>query len=241
VRNFATVLAPKILARVPLDLEGEAPDVMTKARAETDTMASQARTIDGLGAALVKIANAKASDAEAMSKMITAVSDMHRADAKWNYKMEKERQETEREEIKERANTTRAKARWDVFETLIEEYKDVATIWSQWFTAARKSGDGIAPSNPPTDDEIAKVFTDDRFEQPITLDDGQDYSVRSVVAEMRSEPDRKRRILLAKRLTAVLNHLPKAVQDDLRATMIRVLGQERALEIAVWLSLPIVG
>lgn len=232
---------PKILARIPVEIDGESPEIMTKARAETDTMAAQSRTIDGLGSALVKIANAKASDAEAMSKMIAAVADMHRADAKWNYKIEKERQETEREEIKERANTTRAKARWDVFETLIEEYKDVATIWSQWFTTVRKPGEGISPGKPPTETELASVFTDGRFEQPVTLDDGNSYNVRGVVAEMIAEPDRRRRIMVAKRLTAVLNGLPPAVQTDLRATMIRVLGPERALEIAVWLSLPIVG
>jgi hypothetical protein len=232
----------RVIASVGVELDGEhvPSPAVAKARAESDSMAAQAKTIEGLGAALVKVANAKASDAEAMAKIFATLGDVHRSDRKWDYKMEKERQETEREEIKERAATTRAKARWDAFETLLEEYKDVAEIWSKWFTMHHKPGDKMKPPpSPPTKAEIDAVFVDERFEMKVTLDNGEEHSVRATVAEMLVEPDRRRRVLLAQRLAKVLNHLPKDVQAALKARMLEVLGMERAIELAAWLSLPV--
>ncbi len=234
---------PRIVASVDIVLEGEivpSPETAKK-RAEADGMAAMSRTIDGLGAALVKIANAKASDAEAMAKIVTAISDMVGKEKKWDYKIAREKEETEREEIKERANTTRAKARWDAFETLLEEYKDVAKIWSTWFTEARKPGG--APPSRPTPAEVAAVFDDERFEVNVTIDDGTPGGVqanlRAIVSEMIAEPDTRRRVLLAKTLAKVVNALPQETQQALQLTMAVKLGVERAKEVAAWLSLPI--
>jgi hypothetical protein len=229
----------KIVASVDVLLEGEtvASPAVAKQRAEADTMASQAKTIDGLGAALVKLANAKASDAEAMAKVVASVGEMVGRERKWDYKIAREKEETEREEIKERASTTRSRARWDAFETLLEEYKDVAKIWSVWWTEARKPGG--PPPQRPTSEEIAKVFGDERLEANVVLEDGTSANLRAIVSEMIAEPDTRRRVLLAKTLTKVLNALPTETQELLKMQMAVQLGVERAKEVAAWLSLPI--
>lgn len=230
---------PKVIASIEIMLEGEivASPATAKARAESDSMAAQAKTIEGLGAALVKLANAKASDAEAMAKVVQSVGEMVGKERKWDYKIAREKEETEREEIKERGETTRARARWDAFETLLEEYKDVAKIWSTWWTEARKPGG--PPPQRPTPEELAKVFSDERFEKTVTLKDGTTANLRAVVSEMIAEPDTRRRVLLAKTLTQILNALPDETQQALKVAMALQLGVERAKEVAAWLSLPI--
>lgn len=232
----------KVIASVDVSIEGEiVPSAASvKSRAEADAMTSLAKTVDGLGTALVKLANAKASDAEAMSKIVAAFGESMGRDRKYEYKIAKEHEETEREDIKERAATTRAKVRWNAFETLVEEGMDVAEIWSKWLTQGRKPGEPMPdPPKPPTKEECDRVFKDPRLETPVTLPDGASANVHTLVREMIGEGNIKRRFLLARTLLKVLNGLPKDVADLLKVTMAVELGEKRAVEVAAWLSGPI--
>lgn len=240
---------PPILAtvKVKLDDTGDASPKPTRDSELTGVLGALKSIIEGMGVSIVKIANAKGAQEEATARLYTEIADSQRklmsADRKWDYKIEKERQETEREVESGRASAAKSRAFWDAFESTAVEYKDLVEIWSRYYTQNRKPGDpGRAAPKAPTIDEIGRVMADETFEKETLIvdEDGQStHSMRGLVAEMIAEPDFKRRLSLAKRLRLVLVAQDKETQDALKLKMLSELGAERAQEVAAWLSLPV--
>jgi hypothetical protein len=237
---------PKVLATIPIKLDSGAPAPKPKREDEiTSVITSLSKTIDGLGAVLVKVGQSKADEVQAYANMVKAVADSvterTSADRKWDYKIERERQETDRMREEQLGKASRSRAMWEAFDSIGTEYKDIFEIWSKYYTRGRSPGD---PANPPpsrpTAAEVAQVF-----DAPNLTIDGTPFSevfdpMRAIISEMIAEADPKRRAQLARGpLRDALASLTPNAQQALKLRMLGVLGEKRCEEVAAWLTLPV--
>jgi hypothetical protein len=248
----------------PLKVKIEDPDAFTSYELEGVALLKTARElVGGMADAVVKIYNASARRDRAVAKMVAttakASSKTNRKAGKWAYRSEKERERTERNRDDQQARQRMSANRWDAWEAISAEYKDVAEIWSRYWTRNRKPGDPAPPPpEKPTAAEIENVFTDETIDGPrVPALDGaleieiecppkitgtgkaEHCNARKLVAEMIVETDAKRRMQLARRLGYVTAHWPQATKNSFKLRVLEKLGMERAEEVAAWLSLPV--
>jgi hypothetical protein len=239
---------PTVLASVEIKLTGGAPQPKaTKDDEMVGVLAACRETIKTLGELVVRIGSTKADELQAYASMVIGVTETIRklgaAQGKWDFRMHRETQETERVVEAERARAAKSRAFWDAFETFATEWKDVGMVWSKWITEQGKKGSGAQQSSDaPTADECARVFGALEFcERQITIDIGGNRStstIRATVAEMTAEPDAKARMALARRLGAMVNALSQAERDQMTKHTVEVLKVERAQQVVRWLSAP---
>lgn len=235
----------KVLKTIEVEIEGDDPQPKPTVQSEViGTMAAMRETISKMGDAVVKIANAKGLEHESIAQLVASVAKSQArveiTSGKWAFRAEKEKQETERIREQAHRDAAQTKYRWEAFETFMEEAKEPITIWSKYFTQDRKPGDPKKPPpKKPTQEEMDAVFSVADFEQHVSMEDGSTTTIRTVITEMVAEPDPKRRVAHARTLVQVLNRLPPEVQQALKLAFLSKLGQERALEIGAWLSLPL--
>lgn len=235
-----------VIATIAVEISGEGPQPKPTRESEIVGMLAQFnKTIEGLSGAVIRIANARASEAESLANMINAVStsvtDRSKADMKWQYKIEREREETQRERERLNQATVRSRAMWGAIETWAEEWSEVGEILSRYFTAGRKPGDPPKPNpKPPTLEELRKVF-----EAPDIVIEGRSLSevfdpIRALIAEMLAEPDVQRRFVIAKdRLKRTMEAIPIGARNTMQMRMLQLLGAERAQEIMTWCLYPV--
>lgn len=237
-----------VLASVEIKLVGGAPQPKpTKDDEMVGILAAARETIKTLGELVVRIGSTKADELQAYSSMVIGVTETLRklgsSVGKWEYRAERERQETERVAEQARASAAKSRAFWDAFETFATEWKDVGMVWSRWITEQGKKGSGAQQSSDaPTADECQRVFGPLEFcERSITVNVGGNMTtgtIRSTVAEMIAEPDARARMMLARRLGAMVDTLSAAERGKLTAHTVEVLKAERAQQVVRWLSAP---
>lgn len=250
----------RVLARVKIDLHGGTPTPKPTRDSElTGVIGAMRQTINDLGKQVVEIAKTKVQMGKAEAKMVRRMAKYNgratKNDRKWKWKMHREEQKTERarEEALERA--ARSRHRWEAFESIGVEYKDVFEIWSKWYTEGtapgRRGGKRTVPQRP-TRKELDAVFRDGVDKLAV---DGRPFSevfdpLHAIVSEMIEHPDVQARIALAKRARDFLEGaegkdgkrrggLNEAGQNALRMRMLAVLGIDRCREVAAWISLPV--
>lgn len=233
------VLARVVKVHVNTDTSDDDDDVPRSREHELVSVIKECRVlVKDMGETVVKISNAKGLEHEAIAKLVESVAKVQAGESKWSYRMHAETEKTERvrEEAHERA--ARSRHRWEAFESMAAEYKDVVELWSRFVTdPTRKSGS--LPTRP-TADEVRAVFD----APPDTKVDGRAWSdifdpIRALVSEMIAEPDVKRRVALSREFREMVSALTKNARDAMVFRMASVLGESRAREVGAWLSLPV--
>ena len=179
--------------------------------------------------------------AQMFKAMATGQAKLSKSSAKWKFKERQEQEETERADIAARERTAKRNFFWSAVKTFGENWADVGEIWSRYYTQGRKPGDAPPPPpTQPTEEECAAVFGgkySDTFERQYNTPEGP-RSLRTVVAEMCSEPDFERRRELSKLFLIVAAQIPDA-QKTLRAALVAAVEEKRAQAIVAWLALPV--
>lgn len=250
----------RVLTRVKIDLHGGTPTPKPTRDSEiTSLIGAMRTTIESLGKQVIDIARAKVQLGKAEAKMMRRMAKYNgramKNDRKWKFKIGKEREKTERAREAALERAARSRHRWEAFESLGSEYKDVFEIWSKWYTdgtaPGRRGGKRATPQRP-TRAELDKVFRDGVDEFKV---DGRSFAevfdpLYAIVSEMIEHPDVQARIALAKRARdfiegkpgrdgARVGGLSKDAQNALRMRMLSVLGLERCKEVAAWISVPV--
>lgn len=232
-----------VLTSVDVKLAGGAPQPKpTRDDEMIGSMSVLRETIKGLGEQCVRIASTKADELAAYVSMVqsvaTMVTGLSKTEGKWAYKMHRETEETARVVEEQRSKAQRSANFWNAFETWSEEWSGVAEIWSTYFAAGNKE----LPKRP-TLDELQRVF-----DAPDMLVDGRPFSeiydpIRAKIAEMLAETDVKRRLQMAKDELGgergLINQLTENERAAMKLRIVAVLGQQRAGEVAAWLTMPL--
>lgn len=173
------------------------------------------------------------------ARLFKEVGKMMRGASKYDYKARKREARRDERVEEARASSSRSKYFWQAVTETGESWHDVAKAWTDYFTAPREPG---APERgmprAPTKAELDKVLGSiEDFERRVELD-GEQVSVKTLLAEIIVERDVQRRKELAQRLLALFNRAP-AVGMLFKARVVGELGAERARELAAWLELPV--
>lgn len=229
----------------PLKIDIEDPSEGPSRESELVSILKEVRLLyAGERAGLVAIYGALGKREKQQAKLFGAVaksqSRLSKSAGKYKYRTEKERQQTEREDIAARERSAKRKFFWEAVESIGVEWKDVGEIWSKYYTVGRKPGDPKKkPPQKPTLDELTSVFSrDEVFEKHFSTTDEGVTSMRTLAAQMIAEPDFERRRTLSRAMAEIGKQIPD-IRAKLETAMLAALTPQRALEIAAWFKLPV--